>query len=227
MAMRWHHLLFLHWPVRPEVVRPLIPRELEVDTFEGSAWIGIVPFRMTRVRPRYFPAIAGLAFSEINVRTYVWSPDRGGVWFFSLDATNRLAVRTARARYRLPYYDARINMQSERGTIHYQSSRVDRRSKGAEFAASYKPSGAVYRSAPGTIDRWLTDRYCLYTTYRGGRAGYAEIHHAPWPLQPAEVELRTNTMTAPLGIELPAVAPLAHFAARLEVVAWRVVPVSG
>ena len=227
MAMRWHDLLFLHWPVRPEVIRPLIPPDLELDTFDGSAWIGVVPFRMTRVRPRHFPSFVGLAFSEINVRTYVWSPGRSGVWFFSLDATNRLAVRTARARYGLPYYDARIDIQSERGRIHYQSIRVDKRSSGAEFGAFYKPTGDVYRSAPGTIDRWLTDRYCLYTVDRAGGAGYAEIHHAPWPLQPAEVELRVNTMTAPLGINLPAVPPLAHFALRLEVVAWRVVPVAG
>jgi uncharacterized protein YqjF (DUF2071 family) len=225
MAMRWHDLLFLHWPVRPEIIRPLIPEGLELDLFDGSAWVGVVPFRMTGVRPRYFPRFAGLAFPEINVRTYVWSPGRSGVWFFSLDATNRLAVRTARARYGLPYYNARMNVRLERGTVHYRSIRVDKRSARAEFHASYKPAGEVYRSAPGTLDRWLTDRYCLYAIDRHGRLGYADIHHLPWPLQPAEAELRINTMTEPLGIRLPDTAPLAHFARRLDVIAWRVVPV--
>src|SRR5688572_14463842 len=111
--MRWHDLLFLHWPIPPELIRPMIPQGVELDTFDGRAWIGVVPFRMTRVRPRRFPQFASVAFPEINVRTYVWSPGRSGLWFFSLDATNRLAVRTARAWYGLPYYDARITVQSE------------------------------------------------------------------------------------------------------------------
>jgi uncharacterized protein len=227
MAMRWHDLLFLHWPVRPEILRPLIPSGLELDLFDGSAWIGVVPFRMTGVRPRYVPRFAGLAFAEINVRTYVWSPGRSGVWFFSLDAANRLAVRTARARYGLPYYHARMSARLERGTVHYRSTRVDKRSSRAEFHATYKPAGEVYRSAPGTLDRWLTDRYCLYAIDRRGRLGYADIHHLPWPLQPAEAELRTNTMTDPLGIRLPDTPPVAHFARRLDVISWRIAPVGG
>jgi uncharacterized protein len=225
MAMRWHDLLFLHWPVRPGMIQPLIPRGLELDTFNGDAWIGIIPFRMTGVRPRYLPRFAGMAFPEINVRTYVWTPGRSGVWFFSLDAANRLAVRTARSRYGLPYYDARINVRSRRGTVQYQSVRIDKKSAGAEFHASYKPAGDIYRSAPETLDRWLTDRYCLYAVDRHGRLSCADIHHAPWPLQPAEVELRVNTMTKTLGIELPQSAPVAYFARHLEVLAWQAVPV--
>lgn len=222
--MRWHDLLFLHWPVRPELIRPLIPHGLELDTFDGSAWLGVVPFRMTAVRPRYFPAFAGFAFPELNVRTYVWTPGRSGVWFFSLDATNWLAVRAARAWYGLPYYDARMNVQLERETVHYLSRRVDKKSTHAEFHASYKPAGEIYRSAPGTLDRWLTDRYCLYAVDRSGQLRCGDIHHLPWPLQPAEVELRVNTMTNPLGIRLPDTAPLAHFARYLEVIAWRATP---
>ena len=225
MTMHWHDLLFLHWPVRPEIIRPLIPRGLELDTFDGAAWIGVIPFRMTGVRPRYLPRFAGLAFAEMNVRTYVWTPGRSGVWFFSLDAASRLAVKTARASYGLPYYNARMEVQLEGESVHYHSIRVDKKSPGAEFHASYKPTGEVYRSAPGTLDRWLTDRYCLYAVDRRGRLGYAEIHHLPWPLQPAEVELRVNTMTRPLGINLPDVRPTAQFARNLEVVAWPLVPV--
>jgi uncharacterized protein YqjF (DUF2071 family) len=220
LTMRWHDLLFLHWPVQADLIRPLIPEGLELDTFEGSAWIGIVPFHMSRVRLRYFPRFAALAFPEMNVRTYVWSPGRSGVWFFSLDAANRLAVKAARLLYGLPYYDAKITVKSEQGAVHYDSSRIDTSSGRAEFSASYKPTGTMYRSAPGTIDRWLTDRYCLYNVDRAGRLGYVEIHHAPWPLQVAEVDLRVNTMAQPLDIELPNTPPLAHFAGYLEVIAW-------
>jgi uncharacterized protein YqjF (DUF2071 family) len=226
MTMSWHDLLFLHWPVRPELIRPLIPKGLELDIFDGNAWIGVVPFRMSGVRLRYFPRFAGLAFPEMNVRTYVWSPGRSGVWFFSLDATNRLAVRRARAWYGLPYYDARITVRLDGGSVDYHSTRVDEKSAGAEFHASYKPTGSVYRSAPETLDRWLTDRYCLYAVDPRGQLGYLEVHHAPWPLQPAEVELRVNTMTQPLGIKLPEQTPIAHFARRLDVIAWNLEPLA-
>jgi uncharacterized protein YqjF (DUF2071 family) len=225
MTMRWHDLLFLHWPVRPEVIRPLIPKGLELETFDGSAWIGIVPFRMTAVRPRHFPAVAALEFAELNVRTYVWTPGRSGVWFFSLDAASRLVVRAARSFYRLPYYDATIKVQSDGETIRYQSTRIGRARAGAQFDVSYRPTGSAYRSAPETLERWLTDRYCLYAVDRAGRLGYADIHHQPWPLQAAEVELRVNTMTDPLEIKLPNTPPVAHFARYLEVVAWGMVPV--
>ena len=225
MTMRWHDLLFLHWPIRPEVIRPLIPKGLELETFDGSAWIGVVPFRMTGVRRRYLPAVVALEFPELNVRTYVWTPGRSGVWFFSLDAASRVAVKAARSLYRLPYFDARIKVQSEGETVHYQSKRIDKTGAGAEFDASYRPIGSAYRSAPETLDRWLTDRYCLYTLDRAGRLAYADIHHEPWPLQGAEVELRVNTMTDPLEIKLPSTPPLAHFARYLEVVAWGITPV--
>ena len=216
--MCWHDLLFLHWPVSPEVIRPLIPKGLELETFDGSAWIGIVPFRMSGVRPRYFPA--GLAFPEINVRTYVWTPGRSGVWFFSLDASNRLVVKAAQLSYGLPYYNARISVRSDFEGIHYQSTRVDQVGAGAEFQASYKPTGPVYRSAPATLDRWLTDRYCLSTLGHAGRLGYAQIHHAPWPLQDAQARISTNTMAAAAGIALPASPPLLPFARRLDVLIW-------
>ncbi|MGH7833033.1 MAG: YqjF family protein [Candidatus Binatia bacterium] len=217
--MRWHDLLFLHWPVRPEVVRPLIPGALELDTFDGCVWIGVVPFHMSGVRPRCCPR--GMAFPELNVRTYVKSRGRSGVWFFSLDATSRLAVRAARISYGLPYYDARITIERERESIHYHSTRLHKGAAPAELDASYKPIGPVYYAAPGTLDHWLTERYCLYASRRG-RVVYGDIHHTPWPLQPAEVELRVNAMTEQIAIEVPKIQPLAHFARRQDVVAWKV-----
>lgn len=220
MAMRWHDLLFLHWPIRPEIIRPLIPVGLELDTFDGYAWIGVIPFRMTGVRPRYVPPFAGFAFPEMNVRTYAKSPGRTGVWFFSLDAASRVAVRAARLWYGLPYYDARMTARFEGETVHYRSIRLDQKNSGAEFDGSYNPAGAVYRSASGTLDHWLTERYCLYAQDRRGKLRYLDIHHLQWPLQPAEVALRRNTMAAFVGIELPDVPPIAHFARYLEVIGW-------
>ena len=222
LSMRWHDLLFLHWPVRSELIRPLIPRALELETFDGSCWIGVVPFRMSGVRPRYVPV--PLAFPELNVRTYVRTPDRSGVWFFSLDATNWLAVRVARWSG-LPYYDAQMKVEVKGEVVDYESVRVHRKAPAAELKVSYRPTGPAYHAVPGTFDHWLTERYCLYGAVKPDRVVYGEIHHPPWPLQPAEAELHANTMAQPLGIELPDTNPICHFARYQEVVAWPIVPI--
>ena len=221
LSMRWHDLLFLHWPIRPDVIRHLIPGALELETFDGWCWIGVVPFRMTGVRPRYVPI--PLAFPELNVRTYVRTPGRSGVWFFSLDAANWLAVRGARW-LGLPYYDATMTVEGKGETVHYESVRVHDKVAPAEFVASYQPTGPVYHALPGMLDHWLTERYCLYGALKPQRIVYGEIHHPPWPLQPAEVELRVNTMTQQIGVELPATKPICHFARLQEVVAWPIAP---
>jgi uncharacterized protein YqjF (DUF2071 family) len=222
MAMRWHDLAFLHWPLDPGVLRPLIPSALELDTYDGKAWIGVVPFRMTGVRPRFVPPLPGLsAFSEINVRTYVTTGGKPGVWFFSLDAANSPAVWTARWAFHLPYYLANIWALESDERITYDSTRRHAGGTGAQFAAVYGPTGPPYRSTPGSIDHWLTERYCLYAADRRGRIFRGDIHHQPWPLQPAMAEIQVNTMTAPLGVELPSVSPVVQFARRLDVVAWR------
>lgn len=220
LYMRWHELLFLHWPVRPEAIRPLIPPALELDLFDGWCWIAVVPFRMSGVQPRYLSA--PMAFPELNVRTYVKARERSGVWFFSLDAASRLAVRAARW-LGLPYFDARMSARADGQTVHYQSERIHRRAASAAFSGWYHPSGPTYRAAPGSFDHWLTERYCLYAALDPERIVYGEIHHAPWPLQPAEAELRVNTMTQSLRIDLDGAKPLCHFAGYQEVVAWSIV----
>jgi uncharacterized protein len=220
LSMRWHDLLFLHWPIRPALLRPLIPSSIELDTFEGWGWIGIVPFYMTGVRPRYVPM--RFAFPEINVRTYVKTPGRSGVWFFSLDASNGIAVRLARL-FGLPYYDAQMTVDLKEDIVHYQSVRLHN-SASVEFEASYRPIGPIYHSVPGTLDHWLTERYCLYGARKHGQVVYGDIHHIPWQLQPAEAQVRMNTMMQPVGIELPDSKPVSHFARYQEVVAWPIVP---
>lgn len=220
IGQQWDHLLFAHWPVAAEALRPLIPARLELDTFEKQAWLGIVPFDIRVFRLRGIPLLP--AFLELNVRTYVTAGGRPGVWFFSLDAANALAVSSARWWYHLPYFNAAMSLRVDRDTVAYASRRTHHAAPSAEFEARYRPVGAVYRSQPGTLDHWLTERYCLYAADRSGRLYRGEIHHAPWPLQPAEAELRVNTMTLAHGVRLPDTAPLLHYARRLEVAIWPV-----
>jgi uncharacterized protein YqjF (DUF2071 family) len=218
--MRWHDLVFLHWPIRPEMIRPLIPVGIELETFEGSAWLGVVPFRMSGVRPRYIPF--PMAFPELNVRTYVRTAERGGVWFFSLDATSWLAVRAARW-LGLPYYDARISVESDGTVVHYKSARCHKGVAPVEFVAAYYPSGPVFHATPGSFEHWLTERYSLFGALEPNEVVYGEIHHPPWLLQHAEVKVQRNTLTDPLGIQLPNSQPLCHFSRYQEVVAWPIV----
>lgn len=222
LAMQWHVLLFMHWPVRPEALRRYIPPSLEIETFDGAAWLGVVPFQMKGVRPRYGPAMPWLsAFAELNVRTYVTIGGKPGVWFFSLDAANPVAVRAARYAFHLPYYDGRMAVRRRHEEeVQYTSVRTHHGAPPAGFAARYRPTGPAGRAASGTIDRWLTERYCLYAGDWSGHVWRGEIHHRPWPLQPAEAEIECNTMTAPLRLALPATPPLLHFARRIDVVAW-------
>ena len=221
-SMRWHDLLFAHWPVPIDLIRPLIPEVLEIDTFDGRSWIGVVPFHMSGVRPRYVPI--PLAFPELNVRTYVKRRGRSGVWFFSLDAASWMSVRAARW-FGLPYYDARMTVEVDGDVVEYDSVRTHKNAPPAEFGATYKPTSPVYHSAPGTLDYWLTERYALYGALKPHEVVYGEIHHAQWPLQRAEVEFRTNTMTAAVGLDLPDTKPICHFARYQEVVAWPIVPI--
>jgi len=219
--MTWHDLLFAHWRVPEAALRPHIPDRLQIDRHEDRAWLGIVPFGMSGTRPRWMPAGGLFAFPEINVRTYVVADGKPGVWFFSLDAASWLAVRGARMLYHLRYYDARMSLERDaEGWVHYRSRRTHRGAPAAEFSARYRPVGDVYTSAPGTLESWLTDRYCLYAADGRGRVYRGEIHHPPWPLQQAEAQWERNTMSEPLGITLPAEQPLLHFSARLDVVGW-------
>jgi hypothetical protein len=219
--MTWHELLFMHWRVDEQSIRRLIPEGLDVDTFDGSAWIGVVPFRMSDVAPRGVPAIPGLsAFPELNVRTYVTERgERPGVWFFSLDATQWLAVRAARRFFHLPYMDARISIERDDQQFHYRSKRVHRGEAAAELDVSYGPEGESYVTQPGSLEHFLTARYCLYCG-GGGRLYRGEIDHPPWPLQHSRCEVRRNTMVDWLGIKLPHEPPLVHYSHRIDVVAW-------
>jgi len=221
MRMRWLDLLFAHWPIDPDAFRPLVPPSLELDTFDGRAYLGIVPFRMEDVGMRGMPAppVAG-AFPELNVRTYVRHGNRSGVWFLSLDAANGAAVEGARTAFHLPYVEARMSVGRVREVVDYRSVRVDRRGPPARFEARYRPTGPVELAAPGSLEAWLTDRRRLFAVDDWGRLLRTEIRHRPWPLQPAAARIVTDTMSAAHGLTLPDEPPHLRFAARLDVVAW-------
>jgi uncharacterized protein YqjF (DUF2071 family) len=171
---------------------------------------------MTGVRPRFVPSLPGIsAFPELNVRTYVTYGKKPGVFFFSLDAANGLAAWAARLTYRLPYFRATMRVDEVNGWFNYSSVRNRR----AEFKGKYRPVGPVKLRQRGTLERWLTERYCLYTVVRNS-VYRAEIHHEQWPLQDAEAEIATNTMAQAAGINLPQIRPLLHFSKRLPVLVW-------
>ncbi len=222
MKQVWHDLLFAHWRVRIEVLRPLIPPQLEIDTFGGQAWMGVIPFRMSGVRMRGTMPAPGLSrFPELNVRTYVVRDGKPGVWFFSLDAANRVAVWVARAAFHLPYFWAAMKCEESAGWIEYKSRRKDRKSVAALFEARYRATGAVFTPQPGSIEHFLTERYCLYTADSKGRIICCEIHHRSWALQLAEASFFENTMAATAGIALAgAQAELLHFSRRQDVLVW-------
>lgn len=221
MAQAWHELLFAHWPLPLEAIRPHVPAALSIDTFEGRAWIGIVPFRMTNVRLRITPALPWLsAFPELNVRTYVTFERKPGVWFFSLDAGNPVAVTAARAWFGLPYFRARMSCVEQNGWVQYGSERAHTGAPPAVLKGAYRPNGKAFAVRPGSLDHFLTERYCLYATKSGGRLYRGEIHHAPWALQSAEAEITQNSMAEAAGLTLPDQPPLLHFARRQDMVAW-------
>jgi uncharacterized protein len=228
MRMTWSELLFAHWPVDPKVLALMLPNGLEVDTRDGTAWIGVVPFLMSHVAPRCCPSIPRLSrFLELNVRTYVTYDGKPGVWFFSLDAANRIAVRVARATFNLPYMDASMSMaKDDSQTIVYQSRRTHRGEKPANFEASYRATGDTFLARSGTLEHWLTARYCLYSADRQGRVYRGEIDHDPWTLSPASWDVRQNTMCDPLGIDLNE-KPHLLFAQPIHVRAWRAIAVDG
>jgi uncharacterized protein len=215
MGQTWEELLFAHWRVPLERVREHVPAELEVETHDGSAWVGVTPFRLRGLRGRGMLPLPGVSsFLELNVRTYVnFGGEKPGIWFFSLDAASRLAVEAARRTYLLPYFHARMSTTKRGEWIDYECARIDE--PGRVFSGRYRPDGPVFHAEPGSLEWFLAERYCLYTVDRG-TVYRAEIHHELWPLQPAEAEIGLASISQ---LELDG-DPLCHFSRRQDVVIW-------
>jgi uncharacterized protein len=217
IGQTWDDLLFAHWRVPAEALRTLLPGAVELDLFEGQAWIGVVPFRVSGTRLRGLPpAPVVSSFLELNARTYVTDGGKPGVWFFSLDASSDPAFVVGRFVYKLRYYRARMHAQWTEGWLSYEATRRD--AGPAAFKGRYRPIGDPIAADPHSLAHFLTERYCLYTGSEG-RLLRAEIHHPPWRLQPAEAEIDANTYP-PAGIELLDDEPLLHFSARQDFLVW-------
>jgi uncharacterized protein len=217
MGQSWLDLLFAHWAVPPDAIDRLLPWPLRAQVYDGSAWLGITPFVVSGLRLRGVPPLPWLSrFPELNVRTYVEVAGRPGIYFFSLDAARRTAVFVARRTYRLPYFHARMSSKWLGTHLRYESVRVDGSGPAARFRGEYRPSGGP---TDDPLARWLTERYCLYVVDDRGRVLRGEIHHPPWPLQPAEGQLSASAMVVPLGLRLEG-DPLLHFSARQDVLLW-------
>jgi len=220
MHQCWGKLLFIHWAIDADLLRPLIPSELSIDTFDGKAWIGVVPFTMWGIRASFLPAIPRTsAFHELNVRTYVHHQGVPGVWFLSLDAANKLAVWGARQFYYLPYFNAQMSLEQDGRSIKYNSVRQGRRGAPAELNASWTIGEALPTASAETIEFFLTERYCLYSHHRE-RLYRSRIFHPPWPLQSAKLDDYQSTMIEAQGIATPEGAPLLHYAESIAVDIW-------
>jgi uncharacterized protein YqjF (DUF2071 family) len=201
MAQSWRDLVFLHWDFPPDAVRDLLPPGMALDTRDGRAWVGVVPFRMEGVRPRGLPGVPGARrFPELNVRTYVVVGETPGVFFFSLDATSRLAIAAARAWFHLPYLRAEMSLRRDGETLHYRSERRDPRGPSARFVGEWTPEATPFTAAPGTLEHWLTERYALFSVKPDGAVLRGDVHHPPWPLAQATARVDENGPLAALGL---------------------------
>jgi uncharacterized protein YqjF (DUF2071 family) len=221
LGQTWEDLLFAHWQVPVADLREHVPAGLDVETFDDSAWLGVAPFRLSGLRARGMLPLPRISeFLELNVRTCVQAADgRPGVWFFSLDASSRLAVEVARRMYKLPYFQARMSATRRGEWIDYECARVAE--AGRVFSGSYRPIGDVFHAEPGSLEWFLMERYCLYTTGGRGALQRADIHHELWPLQLAEVEVELASI-APLEL---GGEPLCHFSRRQDVLVWPLEPI--
>lgn len=229
MYQKWRDLLFLHWEVDPAALRPLVPPALQLDLYRGKAYVGLVPFTMRGVRPAGLPALPWLSnFHETNVRTYVHVEGRDpGVWFFSLEAANPVAVLLARALFHLPYHHARMSLaRAADGTNRYVSRRRWPGPTPAGSDLAGRPTGIPAPASPGSLDHFLLERYLLYCTRRG-RLYRGQVHHHPYPAQNALATVYREDLIAAAGIDRPATAPLAHFAAGVDVEIFPLEPAAG
>jgi uncharacterized protein YqjF (DUF2071 family) len=226
MGQTWERLLFAHWRIDEARLRRFVPPQIPLDSFDGSAWLGVTPFVVGGMRLRFLPPLPGTArFPEINVRTYATIAGRPGIYFFSLDVPNILAVIGARRAYRLPYFRSQIEVRHTNGRIGYRSRRVDPAGFMVECELDYGPQGPARPAPVGSFAHWAAERYCLYTLDGRGCVLRGEIHHPPWQLQAAEATIASNSMGRQLGVDLQE-PPVLHYAARQDVVFWLNQPVA-
>ena len=215
----WRDVAFIHFRVDKAMLRDRIPSDLEIDEYDGSAWVGLVPFEMHDVMFGAWPSIPPLTrFPELNLRTYVHREGRTGIWFLSLDADCWPIVLGGRFLYQLPYFKARMVQEAEGARIHFECLR-----KGGShhFRATYCPQGDAYLPKVGSFEYWLAERYCLYTQI-SGETHRLEVHHQPWPIQGADLTFLDTNMLREEALQPLDPSPAVHFSSGVEVVTFKV-----
>ena len=225
---RWRNLLFLHWEVPAEAVAKLLPAPLSVDTFEGRAYVGVVPFTMRDVSPWWSPSVPFVSnFHELNVRTYVHlRGEDPGVWFFSLDAASSIAVIIARIGWHLPYHRASMDLEIAGSEVHYRSRRCWPGPKPADLEARYRIGDPIGEATPGTFEHFLAERYILFAD-TGSGVSMGRVHHRPYPLQRAEVSSVSESMVKAAGLPAPEGAPQVLYSPGVDVDVYALEPVPG
>jgi uncharacterized protein YqjF (DUF2071 family) len=219
LHMGWRHVLFANWPVDPGTVAPHVPDALALDTFDGRAWLSVVPFTNVDVRPAVLPAGTGVALPELNLRTYVSHEGHSGVYFFSLDADGLAGVLAARVLHSLPYYYADIELSVEDDGVRFRSRRRHPGARPARFCAAYGPAGDRFEAEPGSLEGFLAERYRYYTESPGGELRYANVKHGSWPLYRARVRVAENDLFAANGFDRPAGDPVHLYSPGVETLA--------
>jgi uncharacterized protein YqjF (DUF2071 family) len=220
MHQNWCHLLFMHWRVNESLLRPLLPPELKIDQHDGDAWIGLIPFSMTGIRPAFGPALPGVSsFFQLNVRTYVTHHGEPGIWFFSLDASNPMVVWLARTVYHLPYFRASIEADQDNLRFSFQCERLGKACKGIGFRAKWQSGPPIGRIRPGSLAWFLTERYRLFTKTKG-QIQTGEIRHEPWQLRSATLEEYESTLLSVVGLPEPSQHPVLYHSDELAVDFW-------
>ena len=221
MHMSWRHVLFANWPVDPSVVRPHLPEALDLDTFDGRAWLSVVPFTNVDVRPTWAPKDLGFRLPELNLRTYVTHDGDPGVYFFSLDAEGVFGVLGARLLHSLPYYYARVRFRRSGDRVHVTSRRRQPGDRPARFAATYGPTGEAYTAPPDSLAEFVTERRRIYTQSTDGTLRHTDLSHDRWPLFDADVSVTENTLFAASGFEHPETEPVHFYSPGVDVVTSR------
>lgn len=223
MRQTWSNLFFTHWPIAPEMIRPYIPQSLQIDTFNRYAWVGVVLFVMKGVYPRGLNCISLIRpFPEINVRTYVQFDGKPGIYFLSIDVGDWASCTIAKRWFRLPYFSSDVFFDRKDQNFYFQSNRKGIANTTIKFNGKYIPLPGVFYPQKGTLDHWLTERYCLYSKDQKGNLYCGEIHHRPWPLQNAESEIPTNSLLSPFNFDLTGVKPISHYSKGVDSFIWNI-----
>lgn len=223
MRQTWKNVLFAHWPIPKEQLRPHIPSGLEMDTYDGSAWLGVIVLEIGGIYPRGLLSRSVVQrFPEVNLRTYVHYCGKPGVLFLSLDVENWASLNIAKRWYHLPYQKAKVSLQNERLVFRCHSMRNTMSNIPIVFKGNYYPNSETFLSEKGSLTHWFTERYCLFSTNKKGNLFCGEIHHEPWPLQKARAEINSNTLATPFQINLNEVEPVLHFSKGIDTVFWNI-----